>query len=121
VFASHRRHHRWWCAVVGCAVIIGVLPGVGCPARRNILSALKIERKKLLTGGTGRCHLPVPPLVSSLVPPFPSLWRRLAAALVAVAALVLSWWWRSFPSLLHLMSPWYCRGSRSRSVCAVYL
>ena len=33
-------------AVVGCAVVIGVLLGVGCsPARRNIISALKMERK----------------------------------------------------------------------------
>jgi len=60
-------------AVVGCAVVMGVLQGVGCTVGPGGV-----------TSQPRRLH----PLRS---PPFPSLWRRLAAALVAVAALVLSW------------------------------
>ena len=44
-------------AEVGCAVVIGVLLGVGCPARRNILSASKIERKNNLRVGPGGAWL----------------------------------------------------------------
>jgi hypothetical protein len=56
VFTLHRRGHRWWCCcrrlcrgyrcAPGCRLYCG-------PARRNIISALKMERKNNSRGGPG--------------------------------------------------------------------
>ena len=94
-------------AVVGCAVVIGVLPGVGCTVVLLVETSLVLLKwKEKITQEWDRKVLPPSPATGLLFgPPYPPLWHRLAVALVAVAALVLSPWWRSFPSLLNLASP----------------
>ena len=104
-------------AVVGFAVVIGMLPGVGCTAVALIETSLALlNLKEKITHPGGKCHPPAPPLVFFFDLPLPPLQQRLTA----VAALVQSWWWRLYLSLLHLAIPSRCCSSHSRFARVVY-
>jgi hypothetical protein len=110
--APCRYHHGWWCCC-HCSYCAPGCRSFCSPACGKVISAHKIKRmnnSRVAPGGdTSQSHH-LPPLWS---PPSLSFWCRLAAALIAIAALVSSWWWQFFLSLLNLASPsWHC-GSHS--------